>query len=340
MTDVERGTNKDMYLVNSKKTRFEQRNGLPSLKGGYITKKTFTLKDGRKVDAEHIIVSGDKVSEQTVVHSLNPRNQEALDENSMGDILEQIKQRGVDTEGIAIRKNGIYHLIEGSRRRYCCIKLSTDLPLWVLPNDISNEDIFSIISAAQSSRKLSYREVGLQYQKLMEDNNFTTNEQLAQYIGISTESVRKRIQAALIDVRLVNLFPDCEGIPNTFYARLSKLQSNANKEGIDLEVLCKEVRANRKGLEIENIQETQKNILDDLSTILELMTDKTKPASAWKTTDIVEFNNKDQYARISYSGNGRKVRFEFNRLNQTVIQELERLIKLKLSKMAQEKSKE
>ncbi|HHR6132287.1 TPA: ParB family protein [Providencia alcalifaciens] len=339
MTNVERGTNKDIYLGNSKKTHFEQRNGLPPLKGRYINKRAFTLKDGRKVDAEHIIIAGNKISEQTAVHSLNPRNQEALDENSMGDILEQIKLRGVDTEGIAIRIGSIYYLIEGSRRRYCCIKLSTDLPLWVLPNDISNEDIFSIINAAQSSRKLSYREVGIQYQKLMEDNNFTTNEQLAQYIGLSTESIRKRIQAALIDVRLINLFPDCEGIPNTFYARLSKLQSNANKEGIDLAILCKEVKNNHKDLVIENIQETQKNTLEELSTILELITNKTKQASAWKTSNIIEFNNKDQYARISYNGNGRKVRFEFNRLNQTVIEEIEHLIKLKLSKMVQVKSK-
>ncbi|WP_144139020.1 ParB family protein [Providencia rettgeri] len=338
MTDVERGTSKDMYLGAGKRTGFEQKSGLPPLRGAGAPKRTFTLKDGRKVDAEHVVVPGSKVSEQTVVHALNPRNQEALDENSMRDILEQIRERGVDTEGIAVRVDGVYQLIEGSRRRYCCAKLSADLPLWVLPNDISNEDIFSIISAAQSSRKFSYREVGMQYLKLMEENGFTTNEELAQHIGISTESVRKRIQAAQIDPRLIALFPDCEGIPNTFYSRLAKVQGSAKKEMIDIGELCQEVQDNRKDKPVENIQETQKDILEEVATMLEIMADKAKPAAAWKTSDIVAFENKDQYARISYSGNGRKVRFEFNRLNQKVVEDIERLIRLKLSKSLQEDS--
>lgn len=340
MTDVERGTSKDMYLGGTKRTGFEQRSGLPSLKGANASKRTFTLSDGRKVDAEHVVVPGDKISTQTVVHALNPRNQEALDENSMSDILEQIRVRGVDTEGIAIRVDGVYQLIEGSRRRYCCEKLSAELPLWVLPNDITKNDIFSIIRAAQSSRKFSYREVGLQYLSLMEENGYSTNEQLAQHVGLSTESVRKRIQAAQIDSRLISLFPDCEGIPNTFYGRLSKIQVSAKKDNIEIGELCNEVTSHRKGVAIENVQDAQKEILEELSTMLEIMTDKAKPAAAWRTADIVSFENKDQYARISHSSNGRKVRFEFNRLSQKVIDDIERLIRLKLSKSLQDSDSE
>ncbi|MET4862717.1 ParB family protein [Morganella morganii] len=336
MTDVERGTSKDMYLGGGKRTGFEQRSGLPPLKGAGSNKRTFTLSDGRKVDAEHIVVPGDKIASQTVVHALNPRNQEALDENSMSDILEQIRVRGVDTEGIAVRVDGIYQLIEGSRRRYCCEKLSADLPLWVLPNDITKEDVFSIIRAAQSSRKFSYREVGMQYLSLMEENGYTTNEQLAQHVSLSTESVRKRIQAAQIDSRLITLFPDCEGIPNTFYSRLSKIQANAKKDNIDIGELCNEVTSHRKAVAVENIQDAQKEILEELSTMLEIMTDKAKPEAAWKTADIVSFESKDQYARISHSSNGRKVRFEFNRVGQKVIEDIERLIRLKLSKAMQD----
>nr|ELR5167397.1 ParB N-terminal domain-containing protein [Providencia rettgeri] len=340
MTSVDRGSNKDMYLNGSKRTGFEQRTGLPSLKSNNVTKRIFTLHDGRKVDAEHIVISGTKVHEQTVVHELNPRNQEALDENSMQDILKQIEERGVDTEGIAIKRDGKYYLIEGSRRRFCCIKLNADFPLWVLPNDITNEDVYSIIRATQSSRKFSYREVGLQYLDVMHANNFNTNEQLSLHIGVSTESVRKRIQAAQIDNRLISLFPDCEGIPNNFYSRLAKIQNNAKKASIDIKELCDEVSLCHKGQTIEDIQGVQRIILDELSSTLDVLADKSSTKATWQTSDIMQFNNKDQYARISRSGNGRKVRFEFNRLSRSLIDDIERLIKLKLNKEQQKSSSE
>ena len=52
---------------------------------------------------------------ETTVHPLNPRNQEALSVNAVRDILKDIEARGVDTEGVAVKRNGVYLLIEGSR---------------------------------------------------------------------------------------------------------------------------------------------------------------------------------------------------------------------------------
>lgn len=332
MSNINRGSDKEMYLTNSKRTSFEQKTGLPPLKNNSTNKRIFTFQGGRKIDAEHVIVPGVLVASKTCVHELNPRNQEALDENSMLDIYQQIKERGIDTEGIAVKRNDIYYLIEGSRRRYCCIQLNVDLPLWVLPDDLSNEDIFALIRAAQSSRKFSYREVGLQYLELMADNNFTKNEQLAQYLNISTESVRKRIQAAQIDSRLILLFPDREGIPNNFYGRLAKIQSKARKELVDINELCNNFIKNKKINSRGDIQQVQRDILDNLSNTLNLLVDSDNPKSAWDTSELITFDNKDQYARVSRNGNGRKVRFEFNRLSQGVIDDIERLIKLKLSK--------
>ena len=332
MTDVDRGSNKEMYLSSSKRSGFEQKSGLSSLKPSGSTKRSFSFQGGRKIDAEHVVIPGNKVKTQTIVHELNPRNQEALDENSMREILQEIKERGVDTEGIAVKREGLYHLIEGSRRRYCCIQLEVDMPLWVLPDNLSNKDVLAIIRAAQSSRKFSYREVGMQYIELMNKNNLKTNEQLAQYLNLSTESVRKRIQAAQIDSRLITLFPDCEGIPNNFYSRLAKIQSKAKKEAIEIQELSDEVCNNYKGKAILDIQKAQRDILEEISTTLDLFADKEKPKAAWNTSDLITFENKDQYARISRSGNGRKVRIEFNRLNQDLVDEIERLIKLKLSR--------
>ncbi len=54
---------------------------------------------------------------------MNPRNQEALTTNAVRDILQQIESRGVDTEGVAVKRDGVYLLIEGSRRRFAVLRL-------------------------------------------------------------------------------------------------------------------------------------------------------------------------------------------------------------------------
>ncbi|EBF7293747.1 peptide transporter, partial [Salmonella enterica] len=50
----------------------------------------------------------------------------------------------------------------------------------------------------------------------------------------------------------------------------------------------------------------------------------------WETSDLITFDNKDKYARISKNNTGRKIRFEFNRINAGFIKELEEFIKEKL----------
>ncbi|EED5437670.1 peptide transporter, partial [Salmonella enterica subsp. enterica serovar Derby] len=49
--------------------------------------------------------------------------------------------------------------------------------------------------------------------------------------------------------------------------------------------------------------------------------------------ELATFTNKDKYARISKSSSGRKIRFEFNRMNRELIDEIEKFIKSKLSEM-------
>ncbi|OKP01593.1 ParB family protein [Xenorhabdus eapokensis] len=325
MTDIERGNNKDIYLSGQKRTGFEQRSGLPSLKAVSKLKRLFTLSDGRKVEAEHIVISADQVENLTTIHEMNPRNQNALDDHAVRDILEQIRLRGVDTEGVAIKRSNKFVLIEGSRRRYCCLKVKADLPLWVLPDDLTTEDINALINASQSSKKFSFREVGKQYQEKMRSLGFNTNEELGQYLGVSVESVRKRIQAALIDERFISIFPDSEGIPNSFYSRIAKIQRLAEKNKLNFDKLCAKVAVETEIGDVIDIERRQRSIMDDLTVSLELMTSN-NPVKGWETADLISFDNKDKYARVSRSANGRKVKFEFNRLSTNLIEEIEQLI--------------
>lgn len=334
MSEVERGTSKDKYLTgNGKRTVVDQKSGLPPLRTPPTQKRLFTLANGRKVEARYVVVPGSEVSDKTLVHELNPRNQEAVDDLSTRDILPLIKESGVTTEAIAVCRDGKYYLVEGSRRRYCCIKCSADLPLWSFDEEISREDAACIVNAAQTAKRFSYREMGMKYLEIMENKKFKTNDELASYLNIGIESIRKRIQAAKVDKELIRIFPDCEGIPNTYYSKLAKIEKTAKNNSIPLTELTSEVGAeDNKINNINDIEEVQKSILTGLLSVISILCNDAQKPSKWTVSDIAEFDDKDTYARIKKSTDGQKVSFEFKRINQSTINEIERLIKVSINK--------
>ncbi|MDI2113826.1 ParB family protein [Commensalibacter nepenthis] len=336
MSEIERGTNKNLYIHGHKRTSFEQKNNLSSLKKTLHFKRSFTFSNGRKVEAKHVIIPGNKIVSNTVVHTINPRNQTALDRQSVRDIIEQIRERGVDKEGIAIQHQDKYYLIEGSRRRYCCIETQQDLPLWVITDELNSKEIYEIINASQSSKKFSYREVGKQYLKQMQELGFTTNDDLAAYLNTSSETIRKRIQAAKINEHLIQIFPDAEGIPNSYYSKLAKIEKEAEKNNLDIPTLCQQLRSEVNFETIETIEEQQQYLIHHLTMHVKNMMNQEKEI-IWETRDLVTFSNKDQYARISRNSNGRKVKFEFNRMNINTIKEIEQMIIHHLNKKEKER---
>ncbi|MCD9134324.1 ParB family protein, partial [Escherichia coli] len=214
--------------------------------------------------------------------------------------------------------------------RFCCIQAAKELPLWVLPDELSAEDIKSIITAAQTSRRFSYREVGFQYLQLMQENGFTKNDELAIFLGISHVSVFKRVQAARIDSSLIALFPDYEGIPNSFYSRLSRLQKFVENNNFSLADVVGQVRKGMDSEDIDDVAEAQKRVMEKITVAVEQLDDK--PSSkGWDTHDLASFDNKDKYARISKNASGRKTRFEFNRISNELLAEFEAFITEKLS---------
>ncbi|RXY17887.1 peptide transporter, partial [Klebsiella pneumoniae] len=122
----------------------------------------------------------------------------AVDDLYTREILPLIKENGFKTGAIAVYRDGQFYLIEGSRRRFCCIICSIDLPLWAFVVEVSREDVDCIVNAAQTAKPFSYREVGIKYLEIMQNKGFKTNAELASYLNIGIESIRKRIQAAKI----------------------------------------------------------------------------------------------------------------------------------------------
>lgn len=53
--------------------------------------------------------------------------------------------------------------------------------------------------------------MGMKYLEIMENKKFKTNDELASYLNIGIESIRKRIQAAKVDKELIKFSPIVKG---------------------------------------------------------------------------------------------------------------------------------
>ncbi|EKE9083324.1 peptide transporter, partial [Escherichia coli] len=80
---------------------------------------------------------------------------------------------------------------------------------------------------------------------------------------------------------------------------------------------------------IGDLQVAQKVVMEKITQAVESVCEKSY-STKWETSDLITFDNKDKYARISKNNTGRKIRIEFNRISAGFIKELEEFIKEKL----------
>lgn len=315
-----RGNNKQLYTESG--NSLKKTGGVSAQK----TVKTYTLKSGELATAERLVIKHSEIAEKTAIHHLNPRNQEDLTIESVSDIIESIRKSGVDTEGVAVlnQETGKYELLDASRRRFCCIETGHDLPIWALKK-ISNTDARALIMNTQNVKQFSKREKGLSNKVLMEEQGFTTNEELAKHLGVSTETVRTEMVAASIDKNIIDLFPACESIPNSFYPKLSKFQKQLTDNLI--QDLVKMVKLTKLG-EVP-VTEKHEIIMGSIEAAFnKIKAIKQKPT--WTEHQLAEFKDKKKSAKLKRSPDGRTVKIELSRLGVGVISEIEEFISKKL----------
>ncbi|EHA1127109.1 hypothetical protein BOO92_13875 [Vibrio navarrensis] len=295
-------------------------------------KLTRTFCDGQ-LTAERVVIRAQDVARLTQKHPLNLRNQEALSLDAVRDIYPSIKEEGVNVEGVAVldRELNIYLLLDSSRRRYCAIAAEKDLPLWVL-SEPTPAQIMQIIKDSQKVKRWSYREEGKYFLSVKMENGFAKNEELASYLGIGIETVRKKVQAAEIADELVKVFPDQEGVPNTFYAKLAKIEKLLQRNSYDVTSFVNELKHEIDRvtcIDSLSIEKKQKLLLD---VLVSQATTKFSTAKAeWATETLAQFDDEKKYARRISSPDGNVVRFEFARLERGIIKEIEDFIASKLA---------
>ena len=316
-----------MQRPQDKRTGFKQGNQLGKRTQAETPKKTFTFASGKTATAERVIVRADELEVKTAIHPLNPRRQESLTLDSVRDIFSSIQEEGVHTEGVAAKdEHGVYQLLDSSRRRFTCVHAKKDLPLWIIEGEVEQADLVAFIQTTQSVKRLSYRELGADYQSIMQDKSFTKIDELAEYLGIGRETCRKRFAAASIDQRLIEIFPDCEGIPNGYYAKLAKVEKHLTKEGITTARFISSLKLKLDAA--ANVEDKQKQVLKQIEG--KILKGNTKVT--WETKSLAEFDDKNQYAKVSRSSDKRGLKIELSRLPADVYDEIVRFISDKVQK--------
>ncbi|PSW25694.1 chromosome partitioning protein ParB [Photobacterium phosphoreum] len=299
-----------MQRPQDKRIGFNQGNNLSKLQKNEGIKKTFSFASGRKVSATRIVVAANELKNKTVIHKLNPRRQDSLTLDSVRDILISIEQEGVHTEGVATKNvQGLYELLDSSRRRYSCLHAQKELPLWVIEESIDDADLIAFIQTTQSVKRLSYRELGADYETLMKEGAFTKIDELAEYLSVGRETCRKRYVAASINQALISVFPDCEGIPNGYYAKLAKIEKQLSKENTSVTKFISSLKFN-DAEEETSVEDKQKAILNLMEVKLKKPTDKV----TWNTTTLADFDDKNTYAKVLKSSDNRGLKIELSRL--------------------------
>lgn len=317
-----RKNDKSLYLAGQASS-----SGLKTLNSQKVT-RTFCNGDVR---AERRIIKASDVESHTQAHPLNPRNQVALTLDSVRDILPSIEREGVNVEGIAIKcsETGVFLLLDSTRRRFCCITANKDLPVWELIGTVKLSQMVSLIQESQKSKKWSYREEGKTFLRVKEDKNFSTIEELAEELNIGRETVRKKVKAAEIDAILIEIFSDFEGIPNTFYSKLAKIESSLIKHELSVDEFVKDVQTSLPEYD-GDVEQSQSSVLEHLTNSLSVLLDGDQSKKEWVKSELANYGDKKKYARKNVSPDGNVIKYEFSRLNKKVLKEIEQFIALKL----------
>lgn len=298
--------------------------------------KKIKLVTGREVTAKLEFVEAENVKSKVQVHHLNPRIQNALTKAALWDILPLVEQQGVVSEGVAcLDSDGqTYLAIDCSRRRKSAIFASAGLPLWLIEEPLTDEEVEGLIETAGRSRGLSRRELGQKYldtynelgtfKAVYEHHNIPANKQ---------KTVERNLKAALVNELLIQQFVDPMGIPNTYYDDLAKIEKGINKKLANCE---SPIATFVNDLDVPNIEYnselSENDIRDAQEHVLTALKNKLKEGeesvSTWSDIETIydDVTNKNKYVRKQVHKGGRKIKFECSYLTRNQSEVIDSLL--------------
>lgn len=295
-----------------------------------------TIKFGQTTyKARHVIIPASEIESKTIAHHLNIRSQESLTLDSVRDIYAEVLAEGIKQEGVAYfnKVTGRYELFDATRRRFCGINAKRDLPLWVLDEQPSAKDITAYVDLTQKVKLFSWREVGARYLSHAKEQGIKTDnlDEIAKEFNVSTVTARKKINAAKLNKALVESFPDCQGIPTAYYAKLGKIERTLIKIEANIEGFVRRASS--------SFDTNATDVLDIQAELLEhyelKLNEITNPKDKPKVTveNLADFKDKNTYARLKICTKTRKRTFELSRLPQEINADIEAYIRKKVAEI-------
>lgn len=289
--------------------------------------KTFTLYSGTKENFIRMKVDHALIEEVTQVPSdINGRTQELLDEDSLWDIMETIKD-GQYYEAIGyLDENGNIIVLDGSRRRAACIFSGSDFLIYVCNNVINKTDAKILAARLQTAKEHNIQEKGRTWQSLKEEGY--KQKDLAEMFKTSEATISRGLKYNQIDRDLMVLFPDPDVLTNSHW---TKLHDFSTKQLSKLKISAKDAVENLMSSDAWSNADkegklTTSFIIDNLGKYTPVLP---------KATKTTQFNNVATYGPrtfIKTNGHAQSFQMKFGRLTKEQIEGLERVTKEYLDK--------
>jgi ParB family chromosome partitioning protein len=286
----------------------------------------FTLASRNKAIFQIEVIPNDQIEGRTYVdQSINGRDQSALTPESLADITRTLPFQQFHP-AIGRLVGDRIEILDGSRRRASALLCGSDLKVMYTRSEITAEDARQLAADLQTAKEHNLREIGIRLKALKYSG--LNQKDIAKLERMSESKVTRAIQAASVPQELLSVFPVQSELTYPDYKFLQTAVEIATKRKISLEQLVSQVSSDAESFREQNLApEDFKNELVN-SYRKNVMSMNPKPATERIISEnLRQFDDSRIYARKKTDQKGRKIVYEFSRINKDVQDKLDEAIR-------------
>ncbi len=292
--------------------------------------KSWQLGSGKYIKyKEKFFTYEDLIKHVEVDFKINGRLQEHLKPENLTDITSTIDR--VQYKNIVLRKlpNQKWEVLEGSRRLAGALLKKVGLRADCIDDvTISRLDAMALADEMRYSKEHNLYELGKRWLDLKNDPSYPLDQkEIADKFNVSEAKVSRAIQAASVRDELMLLFPDINELAFNQFKQLLAIQKyhEARDESV-LFALIEEAK-NKHANEWKNLpNEEVTRCLFELFNLASAANKK----QVFDINPLLVFSDKNSYARKKSAE--RKVHYEFSRVKNEALVEIEQAIQKILAK--------
>lgn len=269
--------------------------------GGMIS---FPLRNGDEKEFDIVKISGkDNIESRTFVPKVNGRDQDDLTPESMSDIYSLIAENGQTFPAIGWIPDpdtGVIHVLDGSRRRMCCLLSDQTFTVYVAKGSLTKTEAKYIADISRLTKDLSYYEEGQALIAIMEDNGFVEVKELAEHLGEAITTLQHKVNAGRLPATLLQAFPSYNSMKTDNYKKLHSLTLKVQKTEIAYTDIIEAAKGDFTAILTDDTLTTS----DRYKQLVQAVTDafdklnKTAVKEKPQPVSLHDFANKDKSATI------------------------------------------